>query len=106
MVSSVVNDKVLGMDNQEAGELLERELSPFRCQSYSALVDRTSNEPVRLHRSGSTGQNYQLEIKFVWDERAGGDVRVLGSIDDGGWRTFLPHTRSFIKSPDDSVVRE
>jgi hypothetical protein len=30
----------------------------------------------------------------------------MGSIDDGGWRAFVPISRSFIKSADGSFVGE
>jgi hypothetical protein len=56
--------------------------------------------------AGSSGAQYQLEITFHWDGPKGGDIRVIGSIDDGGWRAFLPLTRSFIKSADGSFVGE
>jgi hypothetical protein len=49
---------------------------------------------------------YQVEIQFVWDDRAGGNVRVLGSIDDGGWHAWVPVSRSFLKSSDESFVDE
>jgi hypothetical protein len=47
-----------------------------------------------------------VEIQTFWDSQPGGNVRVMGSIDDGGWRAFLPLSRSFIKSAVDSFVGE
>jgi hypothetical protein len=49
---------------------------------------------------------YQLEFSVVWDGRPGGDVHVLGAIDDGRWRAFVPLTRDFIKAADGSFVGE
>jgi hypothetical protein len=49
---------------------------------------------------------YQIEIEVFWDNQRGGNVRVMGSIDDGGWRAFMPLTRDFIKAPDGSFVSE
>lgn len=46
----------------------------------------------------------KFEIQVFWDDRLGGNVRVLGSIDNGGWRAFVPVNRDFIKAPDGSFV--
>jgi hypothetical protein len=42
----------------------------------------------------------------VWDDRTGGDLRVIGSIDDGGWRAFRPLSSDFIVRPDGTFVGE
>jgi hypothetical protein len=42
----------------------------------------------------------------LWDDRAGGNIRVIASIDDGGLHAFAPLTDSFIKAPDGSFVGE
>ena len=85
------------MDNEEAIRLLERDMDALRHESYADLARRvdTSREYELM---GSGGARYQVEIQFLWDNRHGGDVLVMGSIDDGGWRAFVPLTRSFIKS--------
>jgi hypothetical protein len=43
---------------------------------------------------------YSLEIQFFWDAKPDGAVRVIGSIDDGGWRAFRPLSDDFIRAPD------
>jgi hypothetical protein len=88
-------------------QILEEVLAEFRRESYEQLTSRIGpSSPVVLERDGAGGP-YQLEILFMWDDRAGGDVRVIGSIDDGGWwASFSPLTRSFIKAADGSVVGE
>ena len=78
------------MNNQEALQILEEVLSEFRRESYEQLTSRIGpSSPVVLERAGAGGP-YQLEILFLWDAVPGGDVRVIGSIDDGGWRAFAP----------------
>jgi len=94
------------MDNRKAVALLEREMARFRGESYAELVRRIECEPVVCVRAGEAGTSYQLEIEFFWDAAPGGNVRVIGSVDDGGWRAFVPITRSFIKSADGSFVGE
>jgi hypothetical protein len=35
-----------------------------------------------------------VEIQTFWDSQPGGNVRVMGSIDDGGWG--FPSAQSFV----------
>ena len=94
------------MDNEEAATLLEAELAQFRSESYGALVARMSGGPINFERSTQSGRTYQIEIQIFWDGRPNENIRVMGSIDDGGWRAFVPLCRDFIKAPDDSFVGE
>ncbi len=83
------------MDCTEALELFERELGSFREKSHAELAQRTAGGLLAYERSGPGGTTYQIEIHFVWDASPGADIRVMASIDDGGWRAFAPLTRSF-----------
>ena len=94
------------MNDEEAIELLEQELATFRGESYDQLVVRISAGSVALERVGPSGVKYQVEIQVFWDHHRGGNVRVLGSIDDGRWRAFVPVNRGFIKGPDGSFIGE
>lgn len=94
------------MDSDRAVQLLERELASFRDESYAALVRRIPDRSLEYERSAADGTTYQVEVQFFWDDQPGGNVRVMGSIDDGGWRALLPLTRSFIKAADGSFVGE
>jgi hypothetical protein len=94
------------MTNEEARRLLARELEVFRRESYADLVRRIDADPVVYERDGSGSTRYQLEIQVLWDGPRGGDVRVMGSVDDGGLWAFVPLTRSFIKTADESVIGE
>jgi len=71
------------MNNAEARAILKRELQGYRSRPYAELVEligHDANTEVR----GDSGATYQVEIQVFWDGRSHGDVRVLGSIDDGG----------------------
>jgi hypothetical protein len=94
------------MNKEEAAQLLEHELANLRSESYADLVRRIPERLLAFERSTVSGTTYQVEIQFLWDDRPGDDVRVMGSIDDGGLRAFLPLSRSFIKSADGSFVGE
>ena len=94
------------MNNDEATQVLDTELARYRTESYADLIGRISDTSIELERTAASGTRYQIEIQFLWDNRTGGDVRVMGSIDDGSWRALFPLNRSFIKSADGSFVGE
>jgi hypothetical protein len=39
-----------------------------------------------------------------WDAKPGENLHLIGSIDDGGWRAFLPLTESLIMKPDGTLI--
>ena len=88
------------MNNAEAREILLRELARYRDMSYVELCRMVDTDIVSVGRNGPSGSNYQIEIQVVWDSDEHGDVRVMGSIDDGGWRAFVPLCADFIKGRD------
>ena len=88
------------MDAAEALGLLNAVLASLEQESYADLVRRVESEPLLImERSGASGTDYQIEVSFLWDDAPRGHVRVMASIDDGGWRAFVPLTRSFVKGP-------
>jgi hypothetical protein len=93
------------MNHQEALELLERELAKVRPLSHADLAQRIGGSVTR-ECAGADGAIYQIEMDFLWDDKPGGNIRVMASIDDGGWRALAPLTRSFIKRADGSFVDE
>ncbi len=94
------------MDRADALHVLNDALDDFRSEPYLDLVKRIDEGPITTERQGADSAQYQLEFSFGWDGRPEGNVRVIGSIDDGGLRAFLPVTRSFIKRPDETFVDE
>ncbi len=91
------------MDTQEAASILEEELQFFKQWPYPYLADLVGSQEVREVVS-DTGKHYQLEIEFLWDDKPQGHIRVVGAIDDGGWRAFFPLCRSFIMKPDGNLI--
>jgi len=77
------------MDRSEALKLLNVKLDDYRKLSYAEAAAMIGNEEV-VEVTDPSGTPYQIEIQITWDGKPNGDVRVLGAIDDGGWRTFLP----------------
>jgi hypothetical protein len=88
----------VGMDKIEAGQLLEVELEEWRRRSYAEL-SREVGRWRRFETTGQSGEHYEGVIQVFWLGDADGTVRVVGSIDDGGWRTFVPLIKDFTVMP-------
>jgi len=86
------------MDDKEARALLRDHLEGYRRRAYGDLV-ALLGKPQIADLRGASGVTYQVEIEVHWDDRPGGAVRVLGAIDDGGWRAFNPLCEDFILAP-------
>ncbi len=84
----------------EAVRLMRERLAVYREKSYADLT-RLMNEPDHFDAHGENGQEYQIEIFAVWDDKAKGDLRVCASIDDG-WLTAYVNTKPFL---DDFIIR-
>ncbi len=93
------------MDKQEARNLLEQQLAGYCTVHYSDLVAKIDSQEC-FEILGPSGVEYQVEIQFFWDDRREGNVRVIGSIDDGGLRAFYPVCISFVMAPDGKLVGE
>lgn len=94
------------MDKDEAKRVLGAQLAPYRAMAYGELVKLINAEPVVFQASGPSGTAYNIEIEAFWDDRSQTNVRLMGAIDDGGWRAFRPLTDDFILSPDGTFIGE
>lgn len=93
------------MDRAEALKVLSEEMERYRKRSYEEL--KTLIGKVDAYETKAvSGTAYQLEIQVFWDGKPGGDLRVIGSIDDGGWRAFVPLTDDFILTPQGEFIGE
>ncbi len=93
------------MDKDEALELIEKKVGQWRTCPYSK-IERLLDAPERGEISGPSGVCYQFEVEAFWDAAAGGNIRVAGTIHDGGWSAFHPISTDFIMAPDGSFVGE
>jgi hypothetical protein len=84
--------------------LLQAAMLEHETLSYDALAGRIGRVHTRTER-GTDGRTYQIEIEAEWDDQPGGAVRVVGAIDDGSFRNFLPLSAEFIVAPDGSLFR-
>ena len=86
------------MNNEEARALLAEQLDRMAGAGYAALTTRVGDNDVR-QVAGASGARYQIEIQIVWDAAPRGALRLLGGIDDGGLRAFVPLTDSRLLAP-------
>ncbi|HXE89849.1 MAG TPA: hypothetical protein VNK82_02700 [Terriglobales bacterium] len=94
------------MNHEIAYGVLHAEMKALRVQPYQNLEEMVGKNMYKEVISGEDGKPYQVEIDVMWDDERGGNLRVLGSVDDGGWRTFIPLTDDFIMGPNGEFVGE
>ena len=83
------------MNREEARQVLAQVVSRYQARTYDDLL-YLLDAPDTSDITAESGTNYQLEVQAVWDDEEGGSLRVVGSIDDGGLRAFLPITEDFV----------
>jgi hypothetical protein len=93
------------MNSDEARAVLAEAIAEYRSKSYDDLKG-ILGRPQVSRRRGASGVEYQLEIEAFWDAGPGRDIRVVGAIDDGGLRAFVPIASDFIVAPDGRFVGE
>jgi hypothetical protein len=93
------------MDKGEAREILSRHLAGYRSRTHANLVGRLGQIDVS-EVIGPSGATYQIEVEVFWDDKTQRNLRVMASIDDGGWLSLAPLCESFILAPDGSYVGE
>jgi hypothetical protein len=93
------------MDNVEATGILREHLQLWREKSWVDLR-KELGQTHHFEVTGESGTQYQVEVEAFWDDRPEGAIRVIASIDDGGWRSFVPLTADFARAPDGTFVGE
>ena len=66
---------------------------------YAKLVASINHTEVN-NVIGESGVFYQIDLNPYWDSKPDGNLRLMASIDDGGWRAFSRPTGSLIMKPD------
>lgn len=96
-----------GMDKHEARRILARRIAELRTESYERLKSHWLHQPDCEQITAESGAEYQVEIEALWDDESAGHLRLVASIDDGGWRALMPITEGFIvAAPDGSFIGE
>ena len=91
------------MNRAEALGLLDAYLDRYRKLPYAKLSAKIGEEEFP-EVVGPSGTEYQMEIQIRWDHKPNGDIRVLGAIDDGGLRAFMPLCSDLLMRPDEHEV--
>lgn len=92
-------EEVPEMDKKEAQQLLGEFIADLQSRSYQDWQGLIGESMV-VEKKGPSGVTYQIEWNAFWDSPAGGDIRVMVSIDDGSLARFIvPLTTSFLVSP-------
>jgi hypothetical protein len=91
------------MDRAEAKLILAKELTEFAARHYDELVASIKQTDVK-NVVGESGANYQIEFDVFWDSKPDGNLHIMASIDDGGWRAFFPLTDSLIMKRDGTLL--
>ena len=95
------------MDKEEAKIVLNTFLAKYRAKTYNDLQYLLNEQDTsEVEVEAESGAKYQLEIQAVWDDKKDGNLRVMGSVDDGGLRAFMPLTSDFIISPNGEFIGE
>jgi hypothetical protein len=94
------------MNNAEALAVLAEHLDTYRKLSYAELAALVDEAKTTFDVAGPSGVTYQIEVQAAWDDRKTGNVRILGAVDDGGWRAFFPLSDSFVIAPSGAFVGE
>jgi len=91
------------MNDDEAMTIVRQELTKYRCRPYVELSRLVDSRIPTLIVKGSSATEYQLVIHVRWEGKRDGDIRVIGLIDNGGWRAFVPLSEDFITGPNDLI---
>jgi hypothetical protein len=93
------------MDKEESHQILMESVRQLRATSYHDLLGLIDNGPS-AEVEGPSGRRYSIQTSVFWDDKKGGDLRVLVAIDDGGWSAYAPLTEDFIMAPHGTFVGE
>jgi hypothetical protein len=92
------------MDKREAQDILQECLIDLQAKSYQEWQSLIGESAV-VEKQGPSGITYQIEWNPFWDSQAGGDIRVIVSIDDGSLARFMvPLTTSLLISPEGKLA--
>ena len=93
------------MNIEVAYVLIDTELRRLLELPYTELIKLVGVRELK-EVLGEDGSTYRVGVETKWDLARKKDVRVIVSVDDGGWRALRPLAQSFVMHPDGSFVEE
>jgi hypothetical protein len=91
------------MKNDEARRIVREELTKYRNRPYAELIGLVGTRIPTLVVRGESAAEYQVVVQVHWEGKPNGDIRVVGLIDDGGRRAFVPLSEDFITGPNNVI---
>ena len=85
------------MNKSIAINIAEKELNSYMGKEWSELKDMIGSEPLTYEITGEDSKEYNIEVLCFWDDKKNEDIRVIVSVDDGGWRVHFPISTDDIK---------
>lgn len=82
---------------------VRQELMKYRHMPYVELRRLVDTRVPTLVIKGASGAEYQVVVQVHWEGKRGGDIRIVGLIDDGGWRVRSP-ANPYLPSYTDPVI--
>ena len=93
-----------GMNRVEAREILKEELDEFAARPYDDLALLVGNPQV-MEVATPSQMRYTIQFELFFEGDRKENLRIMGSIDDGGMRfRMMPLTETVIKKPDGSII--
>lgn len=93
------------MKRGEAIIILEDKLNEYRELPYSELVEKIGEQEI-FEGKIESGEDYQIEFDFFYDDFEARTLRVLGMLSYSFWTGFSPATSDFIIAADEKFVGE
>ncbi len=93
------------MNKAEAASIIKNELAQYRKLPYEELV-RKIGEQETFEKVSETGEKYQIEVDFFFDDEGEKTLRVAGMISYSFWTDFSPVCSDFIIAPDGKFIDE
>ena len=88
-----------GAGRQRLEEVALSVLHERESLDYRELAERAERSEVETLEQGEGAALVQVEVQYLFDSGRSGPVRIIVSVDDGGWRAFVPLTRDTIVAP-------
>jgi hypothetical protein len=94
------------VDKAEARQIASETLNALRRLTPQELESRYFGNPGTEQSTAPSGATYQVETQAFWNDQEHENLRVMVSVDDRGWRSFVPLSGSFIVAPDGTFIGE
>lgn len=83
------------MNRKDAKLLADGKISELELKPYATFLDKIGTVDT-LSVDSSDGGSYNIEIQYFWDNKPNESIRILVSVDYGGWSTIFPVSSSTV----------